>query len=188
MKRTGWKRFAACLLTCVMASVACGGLAEDGGYRGIDVPSPACVEKLGEDVGSEQMLVVAGLSEEATVAWVSLHDKKDDGWHMIMTTPGYIGKNGLGKTREGDPRTPVGVFRFNRAFGIADDPGCAIPYVKADNDTYWSGDPRDGYHYNELVSLKQTNPTLHAAVKQELRNMEQQVASDAVSQSKQPQG
>ena len=71
-----------------------------------------------------------------------------------MQTPGLIGKNGLGKTREGDEKTPVGVFHFNRAFGIGDDPGCAIPYVKVDNDTYWSGDPRDGYHYNELVNIK----------------------------------
>jgi L,D-peptidoglycan transpeptidase YkuD (ErfK/YbiS/YcfS/YnhG family) len=71
-----------------------------------------------------------------------------------MSTPGYIGKEGLGKTKEGDGKTPVGTFFFNRAFGIAEDPGCAIPYVQADEDTYWSGDIREGMHYNELVSLK----------------------------------
>ena len=70
---------------------------------------------------------------------------------MVMTTPGFIGKNGLGKTKEGDAKTPVGVFHFNRAFGIADDPGSHIPYVKADDNTYWSGDVN--YKYNELVSL-----------------------------------
>ena len=73
---------------------------------------------------------------------------------MVMTTPGFVGKNGIGKACEGDAKTPVGVFHFNRAFGIADDPGCAIPYIKADHDTYWSGDPREGFRYNELVSLK----------------------------------
>jgi len=71
-----------------------------------------------------------------------------------MTTPGFIGRNGVGKTKEGDAKTPVGVFHFNRAFGIADDPGSLIPYVKVDQDTYWSGDPREGYRYNELVNLK----------------------------------
>ncbi len=101
------------------------------------------------------MLIVAAFSADATDAWISLHEKQSDGsWHMVMTSPGFIGKNGLGKTREGDAKTPVGVFHFNRAFGIADDPGCAIPYVKADQNTYWSGDPRDGYRYNELVNLK----------------------------------
>ena len=126
-----------------------------GAYQGIDVPSPDWVGALDAAGDATQMLIVAAFSDEATDAWVSLHEKRSDGsWHMVMTTPGFIGKNGLGKTREGDAKTPVGVFHFNRAFGIADDPGCAIPYVKVDEDTYWSGDPREGYHYNELVSLK----------------------------------
>ena len=126
-----------------------------GGYAGIDVESPDWIGALDAAKDTDQMLVVAAFNEEATDAWISLHEKQDDGsWHMVMTTPGFIGKNGLGKTREGDAKTPTGVFRFNRAFGIADDPGCAISYVKVDNDTYWSGDPREGYHYNELVNLK----------------------------------
>ncbi|MBQ6235189.1 MAG: L,D-transpeptidase family protein [Clostridia bacterium] len=126
-----------------------------GEYSGIDVASPEWVGKLDAAKGAKQLFVVAALSEDATDAWVSLHEKSSDGsWHMIMTTPGFVGRNGIGKTREGDARTPVGVFHFNRAFGIADDPGCAIPYVKVDADTYWSGDPREGYHYNELVNLK----------------------------------
>ena len=125
------------------------------GYRGIDVVSPDWVGKLDAAKTAEQMLIVAAFSEDATDAWVSLHEKQSDGsWHMTMTSPGFIGKNGLGKTKEGDLKTPVGEFRFNRAFGIADDPGCAIPYVKVDNDTYWSVDMREGYHYNELVSVK----------------------------------
>ena len=39
----------------------------------------------------------------------------------------------------------------------------------------------------QLVQLKATNPSMHAYVNQILRDMEQQVASDAVAQSKQPQ-
>ena len=73
---------------------------------------------------------------------------------MAMSTPGYIGEHGLYKTREGDRKTPVGVYRFNRAFGIADDPGCAIPYIKVDEDMYWSSDSREGYHYNRLISRR----------------------------------
>ena len=126
-----------------------------GRYQGIDVASPEWVGALDAAKDADQLLIVAGFSEDATDAWVSLHEKRSDGsWRMVMTTPGFIGKSGLGKTREGDAKTPTGVYRFNRAFGIADDPGCAIPYVKVDEDTYWSGDVREGYHYNELVSLK----------------------------------
>ncbi|MBO5577191.1 MAG: L,D-transpeptidase family protein [Ruminococcus sp.] len=125
------------------------------GYKGIDVPSPDWVGKLEAVGNAEQVFVVAAFSEDATDAWVSLHEKQADGtWHMVMTTPGFIGKNGLGKTKEGDAKTPKGVFHFNRAFGIADDPGSKIPYVKADDNTYWSGDLREGFRYNELVNTK----------------------------------
>ena len=152
-----------CLVGCMVLLAAmltgCGSKAAaekaPEGYRGIDVASPDWVGKLDAAKDAEQMLIVAAFHEDATDAWVSLHEKQSDGsWHMVMTSPGFIGKSGLGKTREGDAKTPTGVYHFNRAFGIADDPGCAIPYVKVDENTYWSGDPREGYHYNELVSLK----------------------------------
>ena len=115
--------------------------------------SPDWVTALPEAADAKQLFVVA--AHEKTTAWVSMHEKDENGeWHMIMSTPGYIGKNGLGKTKEGDGMSPVGTFRFNRAFGIAADPGCAIPYVQVDDDSYWSGDMNEGMHYNELVSLK----------------------------------
>lgn len=69
-----------------------------------------------------------------------------------MTTPGFIGKNGLGKTKEGDGMTPVGTFHFNKAFGIAKNPGCQLPYTKVDKNIYWSGDVN--YKYNEMIDIR----------------------------------
>ncbi len=124
-------------------------------------PSPDWARLAAEATGAEQVLIVA--AHEKTTAWISMHEKDENGaWRMILSTPGYIGRNGLGKTREGDGMTPVGVFSFNRAFGIAPDPGCAIPYVQVDEDSYWSGDVRRGMHYNELVSLAEL-PRLNRA-------------------------
>ena len=115
--------------------------------------SPEWIAALGEAQNAQQLFVVAGVGQ--TTAYVSMHEKDDDGvWHPIMTTPGLIGKYGLGKEAEGDGKTPVGVFSFNCAFGIAEDPGCALEYRKVTEDDYWSGDQRDGYHYNEMVSIK----------------------------------
>ena len=114
--------------------------------------SPEWVGQLPQAADATQLFVVGNY--EGTTAWVSMHEKDASGkWQIIMSTPGYIGKNGLGKTKEGDGMTPVGTFKFNAAFGIAADPGCAIPYVQADDDTYWSGDGREGYHYNEMVDI-----------------------------------
>ena len=140
----------------LLAWTFCGASAQEpksnGGYSAIDVASPEWVGKLDAAKDAEQMLVVAAFNPDATGAWISLHEKQKDGsWRMVMTTPGFIGKKGLGKKREGDMKTPQGVFHFNRAFGIADDPGCAIPYVKVDNDSYWSG---ERLRYNELVNAK----------------------------------
>ena len=115
--------------------------------------SPEWVSRLEAARDADQLFVVAGVGE--TTAYISMHEKDDAGnWKQIMTTPGLIGKNGLGKTREGDAMSPVGTFGFNAAFGIAEDPGCAIPYLQVTDDDYWSGDQREGYHYNEMVSIK----------------------------------
>lgn len=113
--------------------------------------SPEWVTKLDAAKNAKQLFVVAGY--ERSTAWISMHEKDANGsWKMIMSTPGFIGKEGLGKTKEGDGMTPVGTFKFNKAFGIADDPGCAMDYTKADNDTYWSGD--SDLMYNQMVSIK----------------------------------
>ena len=149
MKMRSINRILAIVLALVLAAglAACGSNAsKKSEYKGIKTDSPEWVANLDAAATADQMLIVAAFSETATDAWVSLHEKQADGtWKMVMTTPGFIGKNGLGKTKEGDAKTPTGVFHFNRAFGIADDPGCAIPYVKVDQDTYWSGDPREGF-------------------------------------------
>ena len=94
--------------------------------------SPEWVTKLDAAKDAKQLFVVAGY--ERSTAWISMHEKDENGkWKMIMTTPGFIGKEGLGKTKEGDAKTPVGTFHFTKAFGIADDPGC--------------------YQYNQMVSI-----------------------------------
>ena len=115
--------------------------------------SPLWIADLGEKKGARQLFVVAGVGQ--TTAFVSFHEKDENGvWKELMTTPGFIGKKGLGKTKEGDGKTPVGTFSFNAAFGIAEDPGCAIPYRQVTEDDYWSGDIRPGYAYNRMVSIR----------------------------------
>ncbi|MBQ3337426.1 MAG: hypothetical protein IJG80_08495, partial [Selenomonadaceae bacterium] len=99
-------------------------------------PSPQWVKNLPAAKTSEQMVIVAGT--DGSNAWISMHEKNSAGeWEMIMTTPGFVGEKGLGKVKEGDKKTPVGTFKFDLAFGIASDPGCAIPYVQLGQTHYW---------------------------------------------------
>ena len=120
--------------------------------------SPEWVANLpaAQDEGARQLFVIACMGMDRTTATVSMHQRAEDGsWQQILSTPGFVGKNGLcldADHVEGCGQTPVGVYHFNKAFGIAPDPGCAIPYIQVDEDTYWSGDP--DYHYNEMVDIK----------------------------------
>ena len=146
MKKTVSVFLALCLSLLLLPAACAEGAGPDD--------SPAWVAALPKAEGAQQLLVVAGIG--VTTANVSLHERDENGsWKRLMTTPGYIGKNGLGKTREGDAKTPVGVYGFNRAFGVAPDPGCRLPYTQVTEELYWSGDTREGYHYNELVSLRE---------------------------------
>ena len=116
--------------------------------------SPEWISKLPAAQNARQLFVVAGVGQ--TTAWISMHTRdKYDRWVELMTTPGFIGKNGLGKEREGDNKTPVGVFRFTKAFGINPDPGSKMPYTQIDDNYYWSGDWRDGMKYNQMVDIRQ---------------------------------
>ena len=116
--------------------------------------SPKWVQNLPAANTANQMVVVGAIGQ--TTAWVSFHEKDAQGqWQQLMSTPGFIGKNGLGKTKEGDGKTPVGTFHFTAAFGIAPNPDCALPYKQVDENIYWSGDVRPGMKYNEMVDIRQ---------------------------------
>ncbi|MBR1858952.1 MAG: L,D-transpeptidase family protein [Selenomonadaceae bacterium] len=115
--------------------------------------SPQWVKNLEAAKNATQMVIVAGIGK--TTAWVSMHEKDANGnWQQIMTTPGFIGKNGLGKTKEGDGMTPIGVFHFNKAFGIKKNPGTVFEYTKVNENHYWSGDQNPGMGYNTFVDVR----------------------------------
>jgi len=113
--------------------------------------SPAWVTNLDAAKDAEQLIVVAGVDKNT--AYITMHQKDENGtWQQIIATPGFIGLDGLGDANIRDAYTPVGTFTIDKAFGLADDPGCKMEYTKVDDTYYWSGDTRKGMHFNELVS------------------------------------
>ena len=155
MKKRVWISL---ILAAVMALACTAALAEDGLYAGNqpETDSPEWVVNLPAAQDAEQMLIVAGMGMDKTAATISMHQKDADGnWKQILSTPGFVGKNGLcadADHKEGCAQTPVGIYHFNKAFGIAPDPGCAIPYIQVDENTYWSGDP--DRQYNQMVDIR----------------------------------
>ena len=101
---------------------------------------------------AEQLVIVAG--SKGSDAMFSFFEKDDAGnWKEAISCPAYIGKNGWGKTREGDMKTPAGVFTFTMAFGINADPGSPMGYTQVDDTHYWVGDSNSD-RYNQFVSTR----------------------------------
>lgn len=122
-------------------------------------PSPDWVTAMpqAQDENVDQLFVVACMGMDKTTATISMHERDENGeWMQILSTPGYVGRNGLCADEdhvEGCGQTPIGVYEFNAAFGIAPDPGCAIPYLQVTEDNYWSGDMNEGMQYNLMVDI-----------------------------------
>ena len=109
---------------------------------------------------SQLILVSANGSNYATV---SMHTKGSDGyWADNYSVTGRVGKNGIGKTSEGDKKTPTGVYTFGQAFGVADNPGSSRGYLKVNNSHYWVDDSSSIY-YNKLVDISQTGKRWNSA-------------------------
>lgn len=119
---------------------------ENGGEQSIE-----WVAHLNAAKNTNQIIVVA---VDGTSAKLSMYIKDEDNvWKEYLETDAYIGKKGLGKVREGDGKTPIGVFRFTHAFGILENPGTDLDYVQVDESYYWVDDGASTY-YNQFVSTE----------------------------------
>ncbi len=126
-------------------------------------PSPAWVTELAsaKDESVTQLFIVGGNGMDSSSATASMHVRDEDGtWKEILSTSAVIGRDGMcpdADHQEGSDftKTPIGVYSFNKAFGLAEDPGCQIPYEKVDADDYWSGDEREGMAYNQMVDINE---------------------------------
>lgn len=87
-----------------------------------------------------------------TKARVELYKKTGNKWKLFLECQGYVGKQGIGKTKEGDKKTPTGVFNLTYAFGIKDNPGTSMPYTNVNKYLYWCSDKK---YYNQLVDIRE---------------------------------
>lgn len=85
-----------------------------------------------------------------------MYEKSGEDYHSIIKCDAYIGENGATENkREGDLKTPIGIFSLGQAFGRKPDPGCTGSYLKVSEDDYWVDDPESIY-YNRLVKKSDT--------------------------------
>src|SRR3990167_5492172 len=104
--------------------------------------------------GDVRQAVVVETTGEAA-ARVSGWEREETVWRQVIEPiQAVIGKNGLapeGEKREGDGRTPSGVFALRRAFGYDETVETGLIYRRVTERDFWIDDPASA-QYNQWVA------------------------------------
>ena len=120
------------------------------------VSAPPDLARLGVDT-RQAVLVSAAPRQFRCAVTICLFERRAHAWRQVGTPiEGVAGRNGLapaGAKREGDGRTPSGVFPLERAFGYA-PLATRLPYTVLTPDDVWIDDPASP-RYNMLSTRAQ---------------------------------
>ncbi|HWT76921.1 MAG TPA: L,D-transpeptidase family protein [Mobilitalea sp.] len=113
------------------------------------------VAKLHLNSKIDQLICVIG--NGGTDCTVSFHKKDESGkWLQQFSTDGDCGSKGITyNKKEGDHKTPAGLFSFTMAFGLQPDPGAQLIYRQITEYDYWIDDTASPF-YNTWVNSKET--------------------------------
>lgn len=116
------------------------------------IDMPAALGRL--EPGIKQALVVAAKTDGGFAAQLTAWEYGENGWRQAFDRlPAVIGRSGLaagGAKREGDGKTPAGVYALGTVFGYGESIISAMPYRQATADDYWVDDPASPL-YNQWV-------------------------------------
>ncbi len=89
-------------------------------------------------------------------ATAQFYEKSDynNAWELTLESDVYVGKYGIGKTGEGDAKTPSSDIGVRKAFGILPNPGTALDYLDVTETTYACDE--EGEYYNQIVDSAKT--------------------------------
>ena len=101
---------------------------------------------------------------------INLLEKMDSSWRQAMAPmDAVIGRNGFaepGAKREGDGRTPSGLFRLKTAFGYPPSAPTQMPYRQMLEGALWIDDQNDP-DYNRLIRQNQTQAASYERMKRD---------------------
>ena len=113
--------------------------------------------RLAEVGAALQAIVVTAPRYAATTATLTAYERGPGGWRTVFGPwSANVGTRGVappGEKREGDGRTPSGVYGFDFFFGVVADPGVKFPYRRiTSRSIVWDDDPASPL-YNTWVDL-----------------------------------
>ena len=117
--------------------------------------APLLVTRIAGIGGAQQVVVVATNGASSSTATVTAYERGATGWTQVFGPWfSYIGRGGVapaGAKREGDGRTPSGVFGFDFMFGVDANPGVRFAFRRITGpNIVWDDDPASA-NYNEWV-------------------------------------
>jgi L,D-peptidoglycan transpeptidase YkuD (ErfK/YbiS/YcfS/YnhG family) len=109
-------------------------------------------------IGESEQLIFA-TNRDASSVLIIIHalEKNNGVWHLVFPTfTGSIGEKGfaaIDKKREGDGKSPSGIFPLGIAFGYYPSVVTKMPYRQATDDDFWVDDV-NSEDYNKWVKGK----------------------------------
>lgn len=105
---------------------------------------------------TNQLLVAVGNTEDPAKTTFSYYKKDESGvLKQVFSVEAVSGMNGITEEKkEGDKKTPAGVYSFTMAFGMLENPGSILPYHKVKDGDHFVDDSNSSY-YNRLVNEKE---------------------------------
>ncbi|MGD9970580.1 MAG: L,D-transpeptidase [Sulfuricurvum sp.] len=111
---------------------------------------------------SEQLVVVLGDDVNVSQGILQRYERKAEWEKTGLPVPVILGRSGMGfeqgalpLKREGDGRSPAGIFPVMAAFGYSPLPNSALPYLYADDRLICIDDSEDP-DYNRVVPMPET--------------------------------
>ncbi len=118
------------------------------------------IDKVNVPLDAKVLITLCG-GKSSDSGVLNVYKKEADGnnvsFKLQLSARAKLGKNGLYKEKEGDSKTPVGIFKMNTPFGREDKlEGFPDNYIKVDGNYYWNGDSESPL-YNKLVNISNYN-------------------------------
>lgn len=112
------------------------------------------IQKYRKDDEVHQLLLVRYTGGCSAIAEFYEKSEYNSAWELKLTSDVYVGKYGIGKTSEGDAKTPTADFGIRRGFGILPNPGTKLDYVDVIETTYACDE--EGPYYNQIIDSAKT--------------------------------
>jgi L,D-peptidoglycan transpeptidase YkuD (ErfK/YbiS/YcfS/YnhG family) len=119
-------------------------------------------------ITGDQLLLVVADTPDTSLAKLYVLERTSDGWKSDPEQiPAMVGRNGiapLGEKREGDGRTPAGIFPLEFAFGYGAAINSRMPYRQAGEDDIWVDDVNSP-DYNTWVKRSESSAASYEVMK-----------------------